>query len=152
MFYTENVRKALNIAYHAHINQYDISGVPLIYHAAYVAHRVCCEDDSYSCVALLHDVVEKTSVSMEDLIHAGFPERVVHAVDLLTYKPSESYLKDYIPRIKQDPLARTVTIAAIYHNLDTERYHGIHFTEEQLDSLEELNELYEQAYTLLTED
>lgn len=152
MLYNENVRKALNIAYHAHLNQCDLGGTPLIYHVAYVAHRVCCEDDAYSCVALLHDVVEKTSVSLDDLIRAGFPARVIHAVDLLTYDSKESYLEEFIPRIKQDRLARTVAIAAIYHNLDTERYHGIQFTEEQLDKLEELDELYEQAYTLLTED
>lgn len=152
IFFTKNVRKALTLAYKAHANQVDIGGAPFIFHPLYVAMSVPDEDDEPAVVALLHDVVEKTSISLDDLIHAAFPERVVHAVDLLTYKQSESYLKDYIPRIKKDPLARTVAIAAIYHNLDTERYHDIQFTEEQLDKLEELNELYEQAYVLLTED
>lgn len=152
MFYTENVRKAQNIAYYAHINQCDLSGTPLIYHVAYVANRVSREDDAYSCVALLHDVVEKTSVSLDDLIRAGFPDRVVHAVDLLTYDPRESYLEDFILRIKQDPLARSVAIEAIRHNLDTGRYHGIQFTEDQYEALEELDEMYEEAYNLLTED
>lgn len=151
MFYSENVRKALNIAYHAHLNQCDLGGTPLIYHVAYVAHRVCCEDDAYSCVALLHDVVEKTSVSLDDLIRAGFPYRVIRAVDLLTYDSRASYLEEFIPRIKQDPLARNVAIQAIYHNLDKERYKGVNFTEEQMDALEELQESYEDAYRILTE-
>lgn len=152
MIYTESVRKALSIAYHAHANQVDLGGTPFIFHPLYVAASLPDEDDAVIVAALLHDVVEKTNISLDDLICAGFSDRVIHTIDILTYNPRESYLEEYIPKIKQDPLARAIAIAAIYHNLDTERYHGIQLNEVQFDALEELDEMYEQAYRNLMKD
>lgn len=150
IFFTKNVRKALTLAYKAHANQVDIGGAPFIFHPLYVAMSVPDEDDEPAVVALLHDILEKTDVRIEDLIVAGFSSRVISSVKVLTYDGVEPF-QSYINRIKQDPLARIVAIHAIMHNLDTERYAGIVFTEEQFDAIEELQEGYEDAYRILTE-
>ena len=150
MLYTPSVRKALSLAYQAHGEQVDIGGVPFIFHPLYVAMSVPDEDDAFPVVALLHDVVEKTDVSFEDLTAAGFSPRVISALKLLTYDGYEPY-SSYITKIKEDPVAHTVAIQAVLHNLDTQRYTGIAFSEEQFDAIEELQEGYEDAYHILTE-
>lgn len=150
MFYSPDVKKALSLAYRAHANQHDICGTPFIYHPLYVAMKVPDHDDSFVVVALLHDILEKTELTIDDLMEAGFSLDAIYAIKLLTYNKEEPYL-DYIRRIKQNPLACTVAIHAIYHNLDTERYKDVNFTAEQMDKLEELQEAYEDAYRILTE-
>lgn len=150
MFYTPDVKIALALAYRAHANQYDIAGLPFIYHPLYVAMKVPDHDDSFVVVALLHDVLEKTELTVDDLMEAGFSSYIIDTIKLLTYNKEEPYL-EYIQRIKQNPLARTVAMHAIYHNLDTERYKGVNFTEEQMDALEELQEAYEDAYRILSD-
>lgn len=150
MFYSPDVKKALSLAYRAHANQYDICGTPFIYHPLYVAMKVPDHDDSFVVVALLHDVLEKTELTVDDLIEAGFSSHIIDTIKLLTYNREEPYL-EYIQRIKQNPLARTVAIHAIYHNLDTERYKDVNFTAEQMDRLEELQEAYEDAYRILAD-
>ena len=150
MFYSPDVKKALSLAYRAHANQCDIGGTPFIYHPLYVAMKVPDQDDNFTVVALLHDVLEKTEMTADDLIDAGFSSYIIDAIKLLTYNKEQSYL-DYIRRIRQNPLARMVAIHAIYHNLDTERYKDVNFTAEQMDRLEELQEAYEDAYRILTE-
>ena len=61
MIYTELVNKALNIAYEAHKNQKDKAGVLYIYHPYHLAEQM--EDETQICVALLHNVVEDSSLS-----------------------------------------------------------------------------------------
>jgi (p)ppGpp synthase/HD superfamily hydrolase len=72
------------------------------------------------CVALLHDVIEDTDVSADDLRQAGMGEEVVTAVELLTRDRSEPRA-DYIARIKENPLARAVKLADLRHNSDLSR-------------------------------
>lgn len=111
------VQKALIMAYNAHRNQVDKGGAPYILHPVYVALSVQEEDEKI--VALLHDIVEDTEVTLEDLRREGFSERVIGAVDAITHR-GEDYF-EYIRRVKKNPLATKVKIADLKHNMDTSR-------------------------------
>lgn len=118
MLYTNLTKKAMNIAYEAHKDQFDRGGVPYVFHPYQVAQKMDSEEEI--CVALLHDVVEDTEMTLEELLERGFPERVIAAVDVLTRRSGMNYM-DYIRRVKTNPLAVKVKIADIEHNSDESR-------------------------------
>ena len=87
MIYTELIREAMNIAYKAHHGQKDKGGFPYINHPLHIAEQM---DDEYStCVALLHDVVEDTNITLEDLRKEGFSEEILFAIDCITKRENE---------------------------------------------------------------
>ena len=117
MIYTELTNKAMKIAYAAHHGQVDYNGIPYIFHPIHLAEGM---DDEYSCcVALLHDTVEDTAVTLEQLA-AEFPKEVVEAVDLLTHADGVEYF-DYVRAIKANPVAVQVKLADLSHNGDPKR-------------------------------
>ena len=118
MLFTPMTRKAMTLAYDAHHGQTDRSGVPYIFHPARVAAGFT--NEATACVAWLHDVVEDTDVSMEDIRLAGFGRVVCEALRLLTHDKSVPYM-DYIRRIAENPIARAVKLADLRDNMDTSR-------------------------------
>ena len=117
MIYTELTRKAMVIAYNAHHGQVDHSGVPYIFHPLHLAEEMT--DEYTTCAALLHDVVEDTSVTLEELAEV-FPREVMDAVVLLTHEKGAPYF-DYVRRIRDNPIARAVKLADLRHNTDRTR-------------------------------
>ena len=118
-FYTPLINKAMEIAYKAHLGQVDKAGAPYIFHPMHLAERV---DTEYEiCVALLHDVVEDTDITLNDLAAAGFPTEIVRAVDYLTRRKGMSY-DDYLARVQKDTIATRVKIEDLKHNLDLTRF------------------------------
>ncbi len=113
----ELVLKSLYIATKAHEGQFRRDNeTPYINHPITVANN----SNNYitKSIALLHDVVEDTTISGEYLLKQGIPLFIVDAVKLLTKKKSEKYL-DYILRVRQNPLAILVKIQDIKHNYPT---------------------------------
>ncbi|OAJ75063.1 guanosine-3',5'-bis(diphosphate) 3'-pyrophosphohydrolase [Brevibacillus sp. SKDU10] len=110
--------EAVLLATKAHANQQDKGGQPYILHPLRV--MMYMPSDEARAVAVLHDVLEDTDVTAEDLRVAGFPKEVVEAVMILTKNPKEEY-DSYITRVKQNQLARAVKIADIKDNLDVTR-------------------------------
>jgi hypothetical protein len=108
--------KALKLATAAHEGQVDKGGHPYIEHLLAVERLV--SSPKQRVVALLHDVVEDTEVTLDDL--KVFGQQVVKAVDAITKRPGES-LDDYLVRVEANPLARTVKIADLTHNSDLSR-------------------------------
>ena len=101
MIYTEMTIKAVKIAYDAHLGQLDYNGVPYIFHPYHLAEQM---DDEISCtVALLHDVVEDTSITLDDL-EQMFPKQVVEIIMLLTHDEKVDYF-EYIRKIKTNAIA-----------------------------------------------
>lgn len=133
----------MRIAYEAHAGQFDECGVPYIFHPLHVAESVTSEDAC--CAALLHDVIEDTSVTVEELRAAGMPPAVTFAVQLLTHAQDVDYL-DYVRAIKASPVAREVKLADLSHNMDLSRLDRI--AGEDI----ERNRLYAQARAILLED
>lgn len=117
MIYTDLTERAMRLAYRAHDGQVDKAGVPYIFHPIHLAEQMTTE--ACVCVALLHDVVEDSDVTIED-IAALFPAEVTEAVRLLTHEENVSYL-DYIRALRANPLARTVKLADLAHNSDESR-------------------------------
>lgn len=117
MINTKLTRKAMVIAYNAHINQFDKSSVPYIYHPIHVAEQMDTETECI--VALLHDVVEDTNITFEEL-EKEFPNNIIKTLKLLTHNKKVDYMK-YIEEIKKNPIARKVKIADIMHNSDETR-------------------------------
>ena len=117
MIYTRLTKKAMNIAYKAHMNQFDKSGVPYIYHPIHLAESL---DTEIECVvALLHDVVEDSNVTFDDL-EKEFPVEVIDLLKLLTRDKNDSYM-DYIKKIKNNEVAKKIKILDILHNSDESR-------------------------------
>ena len=113
---------ALSIARKAHEGQLDKAGVDYIEHPIYVASQVDTEEEK--AVALLHDVIEDSPVSAEELLQAGLPETVVTAVQVLTKKKEQDY-QTYLETVKKNPLARVVKLADLEHNSDLSRLSSI---------------------------
>ena len=84
MIYTTMTKKALKICFNAHKEQVDKTGLPYVFHPFHLAEQM--DDEDSVCLALLHDVVEDTNVSFEDLINEGFNENIINALKLLTHK------------------------------------------------------------------
>ena len=121
MVNTKLTRKAMTIAYNAHMNQLDRAGVPYIYHPIHVAEQM---NDEISCIcALLHDVVEDTDITFEDL-QKEFPQEVINVLRLLTHAENVDYM-DYIKAIKQNKIATKVKVVDIRHNSDPSRLDNI---------------------------
>lgn len=128
MIYTPLTNKALIFAYNAHHGQFDYNGIPYIFHPLHLAEQM--DEEIACCAALLHDVVEDTDVTMEELCRE-FPPEVTEVVALLTHSDEEPYF-DYVRRIRSHPIARRVKLADIAHNSDQSRCVGSGLTEEQL--------------------
>lgn len=120
MIYTELTNKALRIAYEAHAGQLDKCGIPYVFHLAHLAEQM--DDEASTCVALLHDTVEDSDMTLEDLA-CDFPPEVVEGVRLLTHDPAVGYL-DYVRAIKGHPIAEKVKLADLRHNSDETRFAG----------------------------
>ena len=118
MIYTELTKKALKLCFEAHKNQTDKSGMPYVFHPFHLAEQM--DDEASVCVALLHDVVEDTDFTVDDLRAQGFPPEVTDAVAMMTHDDSEAYL-DYVKRLKSNPVARRVKLADLTHNSDLSR-------------------------------
>lgn len=119
VIYNEDVRRAMNVAYDAHKNQYDKAHYPYIAHPLHLA-ELCYSADEV-CVALLHDVLEDSEGwDSRRLIDEGIPERIVNSVELLTRDKTTPYF-EYICRLAEDPIARRVKMVDLRHNLDTTR-------------------------------
>lgn len=121
MINTELTRKAMNIAYNAHMNQFDKAGVPYIYHPIHLAEQMDTETECI--VALLHDVVEDTEVTFEQL-EKDFPKEVIESIRLLTHGDDVNYM-EYIKELSQSPIAKKVKIADLLHNSDETRLEKI---------------------------
>ncbi len=118
MLYTDLTKKAMRLCFAAHAGQLDKGGVPYVFHPFHVAEQM--EDELSTVVALLHDVVEDTDYTLEDLARMGFPERALSALKLLTHDKRVPYL-DYVAAIRHDPIARAVKLADLRHNSDLSR-------------------------------
>ena len=117
MIYTKKTKIAMNIAYKAHMNQYGKDGIPYIFHPIHIAEQM--NDEATTIVALLHDVVEDTNITLDEL-RKYFDEDVIKAIDALTHKDNMDYF-EYISIVNQNYIARTVKIADLLHNRDLSR-------------------------------
>lgn len=146
MIYTKLTNKAMRIAYEAHHGQYDVNGVPYIFHPYHVAEQM--NDEITVCTALLHDVAEDTDITIEQL-EKEFPEEVTEALKLLTHDKNTDYF-DYIEKIRSNPVAKAVKLADLAHNSDISRITDKNVVSEK--KLEYWNYKYSAAKRILEKD
>jgi len=119
MIYTPLTIKAMQFAYEKHAGQVDKAGLPYIMHPLHVAERMINEDETV--VALLHDVMEDTDTTAEELIEAGFTERQVKALQALTHEKGVPYMEYLKKQVACDDIAIMVKIHDLAHNMDLTR-------------------------------
>ena len=142
MIYTTNTKKAMKLCFEAHRNQTDKSGLPYVFHPFHVAEQM--PDETTTVVALLHDVIEDTDFTLQDLREMGFDENVIDALALMTHDKNVPYM-EYVAKIKGNDIARAVKLEDLKHNSDLSR----------LDKIDETAikrvEKYRAAMQLLSE-
>ena len=142
MIYTPLTKKALRVCFDAHKEQDDKSGMPYVFHPFHLAEQMT--DEISTVCALLHDVVEDTDITFDDLSKMGFPAEVIEVLRLLTHDDAVPYF-DYVREISKNPVAKAVKLADLRHNSDSTR----------LDVVDEWakkrEKKYKTAITMLTE-
>lgn len=143
MIYTEQTKRALSLMFSVHKDMVDKSGMPYVFHPYHLAEDLY--DENEIIVALLHDVVEDSELTLDDLIGYGFPSDAIEAIALMTHDKDMPYF-DYVIRLSKNRIARRVKMLDLLHNMDTTRLG------EELDEKGKLRvEKYKRAYRLLTE-
>lgn len=115
---------AIFLAAKYHRGQFDKGGHPYILHPLKVMHYTRSDDPEIQMIAVMHDLVEDTEVTLEYLEFMGFSQRVLDGVDALTKRDGESYA-DYCERIVVNMDAVIVKMADLRHNTDIRRLKGI---------------------------
>lgn len=128
MIYTPLTKKAMKLAYEAHHGQVDKAGLPYIFHPIHLAEQM--DDELSCCAALLHDTVEDTDVTQEEILRL-FGKDVAEVIALLTHRKDEDYF-EYVRAIAKNPVAKRVKLADLDHNSDQSRCDGAELSEEKL--------------------
>lgn len=109
---------AITLANQAHAGQLDKAGKPYISHPLTVMSQMNTPESKI--VAVLHDAIEDSDLTIADLVRQGFPEFITEAIAAITKRDGEPY-EDYILRVKSNAIARKVKIADVTHNMNISR-------------------------------
>lgn len=112
------LESALKIAIKAHEGQTDKAGKAYILHPLRIASN--CSTIETQIVALLHDVVEDSSITLEDLKTSGFPDTIIDAIDSVTRRRNESYM-DFVCRCSKNPIGKAVKLLDLDDNMNIKR-------------------------------
>ena len=119
MIYTKMTKLAMKLCFQAHKDQQDKTGLPYVFHPFHLAEQM--QDEDSAVLALLHDVVEDSDWTFEQLAAEGFSPCVIEALRCVTkLSPDEPYDK-FIARIKHNPLAVAVKLNDLTDNMDIRR-------------------------------
>ena len=138
MIYTDLTKRAIKLMFKLHKDQLDRAGIPYIFHPWSVANEM--EDEYSTIVALLHDTVEDTDITLNDLKSYGFPAEVLEALSLMTHDDDVDYF-DYVKTLAPNPIARKVKLADLRHNSDLTRINNV--TEKDLARVEKYRKAIE---------
>jgi (p)ppGpp synthase/HD superfamily hydrolase len=130
---------AIELAVKHHMGQSDKAGKPYILHPLRVMMSV--DKDDEKIVAVMHDIVEDTDITLDDLRNEGFSKQVISAIDCVTKRDREDY-DSFIERISRNPLAIQVKLADINDNMDLSRLSNV--TEKDLERVEKYKKAKEQ--------
>lgn len=116
--------RALQIAVEAHFNVLDKGGHSYILHPLRIAMRLRTHDEELMSIAVLHDVIEDSNITFEDLLAFGFSDRVVSTCRLLTHQKGISY-PDYIESLRNNIDGLKVKREDLRDNSDITRLKGV---------------------------
>jgi hypothetical protein len=107
--FTHSIAVAGEVKKEGHIEVIDFKkGTEILYKKAYI-------------VALLHDILEDTDCTEEELREIGCDEEIIDAIKSVTRKPEEKYYFDFIKRVSQNKIGTIVKIHDLEHNMDIRR-------------------------------
>jgi (p)ppGpp synthase/HD superfamily hydrolase len=135
------LERAIEIALKSHAGQTGKDGSAYILHPLRLMSRM--ETDEERIVAVLHDVVEDSDITFDDLRTIGFSESILEALHLLTHDKETTY-EEYVERIKPNRLARKIKLADLEDNSNLRRL--THVEEKDLQRVKK----YHRAWTILT--
>jgi (p)ppGpp synthase/HD superfamily hydrolase len=135
------VEDAISIAAQAHKGQKDKAGAPYLLHPLRMMLRM--NSEAPMIAAVLHDVVEDSEWTLEQLREKGFSNEILEAVECLTHRDGESY-QEFIARVQTNSIARQVKIADLEDNMNIQRISKI--GSKDLERLEK----YHKAWCVLT--
>ncbi|MBF0182913.1 MAG: bifunctional (p)ppGpp synthetase/guanosine-3',5'-bis(diphosphate) 3'-pyrophosphohydrolase [Magnetococcales bacterium] len=113
-----DLERALYLAVVAHQGQVDKVGAPYILHPLRLMLRAGSEEAKI--IAVLHDTIEDTSLTLEQLQAEGFSETVLTVLDLLTHRAGHTY-PEYMERVMTHPLAMQIKLLDLEDNMDVRR-------------------------------
>ena len=137
MIYTEMTKKAIKLMFEKHKDQVDKSGIPYVFHPFHLAEQM--DDEETTITALLHDIVEDTDTTFDDLRKLGFSDNIINALKLMTHDKNVDYF-EYVKNISKNPIARKVKIKDLEHNMDTSRLDEV--TDKDLERVKKYKKCY----------
>lgn len=112
-----DLTKAITLATNAHAGQFrKINGEPYIFHPMRVMLKASQFGEKYGIIAILHDTLEDTKLTVQDLISEGFSDEIILAVETLTKLKGAPY-NEYLTKVRNNPVALVVKILDIEDNL-----------------------------------
>ncbi len=138
------LEKCIALTLEVHAGQVDRYGRPYILHPLHVMMQMETEEEMMA--AVLHDVIEDSDKTLDDLRALSLLEAVLEAVALLTHDKANEPYEEYVRRLKGNPIARRIKLADLRHNMDIRR----------MDQVREADaarlEKYRRAWEILTTD
>lgn len=144
MIYTDLTKKALKLSFQKHKDQVEKSGLPYIHHPIIVAEHM--NDEETTIVALLHDVVEDTNTTFEEIESYGFSKDVMDALKLMTHKEGVDYF-DYVHEIGKNRIAREVKLKDLEHNMQISRLDTV--TKKDLDRVKKYKKAHDYLLSVI---
>ena len=111
---SQYLHKAITIACDAHQGQSSINGEPYILHPLRLLIKAKSNEERI--IAILHDVIEKTNISLADLKNKGFDQNIISSIDSLSRRRGESYV-DYIGRLMQNRISVKIKLLDLADNI-----------------------------------
>ena len=111
---SQYLHKAITIACEAHQGQSSINGEPYILHPLRLLIKA--ESNEERIIAILHDVIEKTNISLADLKNKGFDQNIISSIDSLSRRRNESYI-EYIERLMQNKISAKIKLLDLADNI-----------------------------------
>ena len=111
---SQYLHKAITIACEAHQGQSSINGEPYILHPLRLLIKAKSNEERI--IAILHDVIEKTNISLLDLKNKGFDQNIISSIDSLSRRRSESYI-EYIKRLMQNKISVKIKLLDLADNI-----------------------------------
>lgn len=147
----EMLSAAILLATNAHADQFDRGGTPYILHPLKVMYYLKTSDEELQCVAVLHDILEDTKTTKQDLVQHGMSQRVIDGVFSLTKLPVET-LAEYKHRVFSNLDAMLVKKQDLHHNSDIRRLKNKTVTEKDIDRLVKYQQFYLELENKLQEN